>query len=66
MEEINRKYNLNLPESDAYETLAGLIMYFNEDIPAEKEVVEVDKFTFTILTTTRNKIETVSVAVQHK
>ena len=41
-------------------------MYFNEDIPAEKEVVEVDKFTFTILTTTRNKIETVSVAVQHK
>ncbi|MBR4088255.1 MAG: HlyC/CorC family transporter [Bacteroidales bacterium] len=66
VEEINRKYNLNLPESDAYETLAGLIMYFNEDIPAEKEVVEVDKFTFTILTTTRNKIETVSVAVQHK
>lgn len=66
VEEINRKYELDLPESDAYETLAGLIMYYNEDIPAEKEVVEVDKFSFTILTTTRNKIETVSVRVLHK
>lgn len=66
VEEINRKFNLNLPESDAYETLAGLIMYFNEDIPAEKEVVEVDKYSFTILTTTKNKIETVSVTVLQK
>lgn len=64
--EINRKYELELPESDAYETLAGLIMYFNEAIPGEKEVVEVDNFTFTILTTTRNKIETVNVRVMRK
>ncbi len=64
--EINRKYNLDLPENDAYETLAGLIMYFNEAIPGEKEVVEVDNFSFTILTTTKNKIETVSVKVMHK
>jgi len=66
VEEINRKYELELPESDAYETLAGLIMYFNEAIPGEKEVVEVDNFTFTILTTTRNKIETVNVRVMRK
>ncbi len=66
VEEINRKYELDLPESDAYETLAGLIMYFNEAIPGEKEVVEVDNFTFTILTTTRNKIETVNVRVVQK
>lgn len=66
VEEINRKFELELPESDAYETLAGLIMYFNEAIPGEKEVVEIDNFSFTILTTTRNKIETVNVRVMQK
>ena len=66
VEEINRKYELDLPESDAYETLAGLIMHFNEAIPGEKEVVDVDNFSFTILKTTRNKIETVNVRVVQK
>lgn len=64
--EINRKYDLELPESDTYETLAGLIMYYNEDIPGEKDVVEVDNYSFTILGTTRNKIEVVSVKVLRK
>ncbi len=66
VEEINRKFELDLPESDAYETLAGLIMYYNEAIPGEEEVVEVDNFSFTILKTTRNKIETVNVRVAQK
>ena len=66
VEEINRKFELDLPESDAYETLAGLIMHFNEAIPGEKEVVEVENFSFTILKTTRNKIETVNVRVARK
>ncbi len=66
VEMINRKYDLELPESDEYETLAGLIMFYNEDIPSQKEVVEVDKYSFTIETTTRNRIETVSVRVLQK
>ena len=66
VEGINRKFELELPESEEYETLAGLIMFYNEDIPQEKEVVEVGKFSFTIEKTTRNRIETVSVRVLHK
>ena len=66
VEGINRKFELELPESEEYETLAGLIMYYNEDIPQEKEVVEVGNFSFTIEKTTKNRIETVSVRVLHK
>ena len=66
VEGINRKFELELPESEEYETLAGLIMFYNEDIPQEKEVVEVENFSFTIEKTTKNRIETVSVRVLHK
>ncbi len=66
VEGINRKFDLELPESEEYETLAGLIMFYNEDIPQEKEVVEVENFSFTIEKTTKNRIETVSVRVLHK
>ena len=66
VEGINRKFELELPESEEYETLAGLIMYYNEDIPQEKEVVEVGNFSFTIEKTTKNRIDTVSVRVLHK
>lgn len=63
VEMINRKYDLELPESDEYETLAGLIMFYNEDIPKENEVVEVENYSFTIEKTARNRIETVKVRV---
>ena len=66
VEGINRKFELELPESEEYETLAGRIMFYNEDIPQEKEVVEVENFSFTIEKTTKNRIETVSVRVLHK
>lgn len=63
VEEINRKFELDLPESDEYETLAGLIMYYNENIPKEKEILQFGKYSYTILKTTRNRIETVNVRV---
>ena len=63
VEEINRKYNLDLPESDDYETLAGLIMHINEDIPKEQEILQFGAFSFTILKTSRNRIETVALKI---
>lgn len=63
VEEINRRFELDLPESEEYETLAGLIMYYNENIPKEKEILQFGKYSYTILKTTRNRIETVSVRV---
>lgn len=63
VKELNRKYDIDLPESDEYETLAGLIIYCNENIPSEKETLRIGKFTFTILKTTSNRIETVSLKI---
>lgn len=64
VKEINAKYDLDLPESDEYETIAGLIMYNTENIPAEKEVLQFNDFSFTILKRTKNRIETVALKVQ--
>ena len=50
-------------ENDEYETLAGLIVYFNESIPKEKEILQFGGFSFTILKTTKNRIETVSLKI---
>ncbi len=66
VEEINRKFDLDLPESDEYETLAGLIMFYNENIPKEKEVLHFGNYTYTILKTSSNRIETVNVRVLEK
>ena len=63
VEEINRKFELDLPESEEYETLAGLIMHYNENIPKEKEILQFGKYSYTILKTTKNRIETVNVRV---
>ena len=36
---LNEKYNLDLPESDEYETLGGLIINIHESIPERNEVI---------------------------
>lgn len=63
VKEVNRKFNLSLPESDDYETLAGLIMYYHENIPREKEILQFGIFSFTILKTSKNRIETVHLRI---
>lgn len=61
IKEINRKYLLDFPESDEYETLSGYILYNTENIPDEKETITLNQFTITILKKRKNRIETVKV-----
>lgn len=58
---LNGKYELNLPENEEYETLAGLILYYNEDIPVVGDQVIVDNLTFEILEVKGARIEEVKV-----
>jgi CBS domain containing-hemolysin-like protein len=58
---INKVYSLGIPESDAYETLAGYIIYMNEAIPGEQETLQIENFLFTILKTSPARIETVEI-----
>lgn len=58
---LNEKYHLNLEEREEYETLAGLILYFNESIPQEGEVIEVNQLTFKVLSVKNARIEEIRV-----
>lgn len=60
---LNEKYRLELEEREEYETLAGLILYFNQSIPQEGEVIELEDVTFTILSVKNARIEEVKVTI---
>jgi len=60
---LNREYNLNLPESDEYETLAGLIIHYHQSIPSVNEKIIINKSSFTILNATETRIEKVQMII---
>jgi len=60
---LNEKYHLGLEEREEYETLAGLVLYFNESIPQEGETVDVNDITFKILSVKNARIEEIKVLV---
>ena len=58
---LNEKYNLNLPESDDYETLSGFIVNHCENIPKLNEQIQVGRFVFEILAVDQTRVETVKL-----
>lgn len=60
---INGKYNLNLPEADDYETLAGLIISYCESIPEKDFEIKVYPFVFTIIEVSDTRIEQVNLKI---
>lgn len=58
---LNEKYQLELPVSDEYETLAGMILSFNESIPKTGDEIKIENFTLRILDATSSKIELVEL-----
>jgi len=58
---INENYQLNLPESDDYETLAGLIIYFHQSIPDINDRIRIQSFVFVILEATETRIDKVKL-----
>ncbi len=61
---LNEKYNLGIPVSDDYETLAGFILFHNEAIPQAKEEIEIENFIFKILDATKSKIELIEISLK--
>ncbi|WNH09242.1 hemolysin family protein [Thalassobellus suaedae] len=54
---LNEAYKLNLPESENYETLGGLVVNHTEEIPEQNEIVKIDNFQFEILEVSNTKID---------
>ena len=59
----NEKYHLDLEEREEYETLAGLVLYFNQSIPQEGETIVVNDLTFKILSVKNARIEEIKVCM---
>ena len=54
---LNEKYKLELPENDEYETLAGLVMSYTEEIPEVDTEIRLEKFVFTVIEVSQTRIE---------
>ncbi|MDO9039523.1 MAG: hemolysin family protein [Lutibacter sp.] len=63
---LNETYNLNIEENEAYETLGGFIVYHNEDIPKENEIIEINNLYFKMLKVDSSKIMEVYLKVLAK
>lgn len=61
---LNETYKINLPESENYETLGGLVVHHTEGIPDQGETITVEGFRFHILETSSTKIERIEVRLE--
>ncbi len=63
IEKVNELFDLNLPESDDYMTIGGLILHEYQSFPKLNEVVKIGHFEFKIIKNTMTKIELVRLKV---
>ena len=57
---INKDFDLNLPESDEYETIAGLVLHYLENIPSVGDIIDLEDYRITI-----NEVDDRSVIKVH-
>ena len=63
IEKVNELFDLDLPESDDYMTVGGLILHEYQSFPKFNEVVKIGHFEFKIIKNTMTKIELVRLKV---
>ena len=63
IEKVNELFDLNLPESDDYMTVGGLILHEYQSFPKLNEIVKIGRFEFKIIKNTMTKIELVRLKV---
>ncbi len=60
---LNEEYDLSLPESDEYTTLAGLILFAHGNIPRQQEKIRVGRNLFTVLRSSTTKVELLKLKI---
>lgn len=63
IEKVNEMFNIELPESDDYMTVGGLILHEYQSFPKLNELVRIGRFEFKIIKNTQTKIELVRLKV---
>lgn len=64
IEKVNEMFSLDLPESDDYMTVGGLILHEYQSFPKLNEVIKIGHFEFKIVKNTMTKIELVRLKVE--
>lgn len=54
---LNETFDLHLPVSEDYLTLAGLVLHVYQGIPMVNEQIKIEKYTLKIIKASKNKIE---------
>ena len=63
IDKVNELFSLDLPESEDYMTVGGLILHHFQSFPKINEIVRIGRFEFKIIKTTMTKIELVRLKV---
>lgn len=63
IEKVNELLGLNLPESDEYVTVSGLILHKYQSFPKLNEIIKFDNYEFKIIKNTATKIELVRLKI---
>jgi len=63
LDELNENFDLEFPENENFETLAGFILSNYESIPKINTVITIDQYQFKILKATNTKIELVHLKI---
>ena len=66
IDRVNEMFNLDIPESDEYITIAGFILNHYQNFPKLNETVIIGRMEFKILRVTHTKIELVKMKVHEK
>lgn len=61
---LNDTYKLNLPVSDDYETLAGMILHYCESIPEQGQVLKIGQYRVKILKASHMKLDEVELKIE--
>ncbi len=63
---LNDTYKLDLPVSDDYETLAGMVLHYCESIPEQGEELTIGKYRVKILKASHMKLDEVELKIINK
>ena len=64
IERVNEMFGIDLPISDEYQTIGGLILYHYKNFPKTHEIVPIDHFRFKIMKVESNKIELITLKIE--
>lgn len=65
IDNLNEQYNLDLPEADDYQTIAGFILHHYQTFPKLNDTIRIEKWNFKVLQAGKNRIDLVKMTINN-